>query len=209
MSIYKKIMVVWVLASMTQVQASSSEKEFSVNELESHQILKIRFTPEKPTFNKLESTDTVAELWSKDSNPIIPISSEFFHKDSAPAGFILYDQKVIPDGLTDPLEMTAPKYIFNGVCFVEGTIKLVLYNSIVESPCSRIIIEAKDPSRPIQLKGGINFDLNPALDESQDDDFTTFFKDLTGGTLLYKPKSLYDPSSTLWLTNAKVTIFYK
>ena len=209
MSIYKKIMVVWVLASMAQIQASSSEKEFSGNDLESHQILRIRFTPEKPVFNELETIDAMATLGSRDSKPIIPISSEFFHKKTAPAAFILYNQKVMPDGLTDPLEMTAPKYIFNDVCFVEETIKLVLYNSIVESPCSCIHIEAQDTSRPIQLKGGVNFDPNSALDESQDDDFTSFFKDLTGGTLLYKPKSLYDPSSTLWLTNAKVTIFYK
>jgi hypothetical protein len=121
-------MVVWVLGTMVQIQASSSEKEFSVNDLESHQILRIRFTPEKPVFNELETIDAMATLGSRDSKPIIiPISSEFFHKKTAPAAFILYNQKVMPDGLTDPLEMTAPKYIFNDVCFVEETIKLVLY----------------------------------------------------------------------------------
>ena len=80
MSIYKKIMVVWVLASMAQIQASSSEKEFSGNDLESHQILRIRFTPEKPVFNELETIDAMAKLWSKDSNSVNPVSWELFHK---------------------------------------------------------------------------------------------------------------------------------
>ena len=208
MSIYKKIMVVWVLASMTQIQASSSEKEFAVNDLEEYQILKIRFTSKKPIFNKLETTDTVAELWSRDSNSVNPVSWELFHKRSATESFVFHNQKVMTDGLTASLEMMAPKYIFNENCFVEETIKLVLCNSVVKSPCSRIIIEAKDTLRPIQLKGGINFDPNPALDESQYTDFPSFFKNLTGGTLLYKPKNLFDSSSTLWLTNAKVKIFY-
>lgn len=151
-------MVVWVLASIAQIQASSSEKSFSAHDLESYEILKIRFTPAKPIFDKLATTDIVAKLWSKDSNSVIPVSSTLFHKTSASASFVLCNQKLIPDGLTDPLEMMAPKYIFNENCFVEETIKLVLYNSVVKSPCSRIIIEAKDTSRPIQLKGGVNFD---------------------------------------------------
>jgi hypothetical protein len=86
-------MVVWVLGTMVQIQASSSEKEFSVNDLESHQILRIRFTPEKPVFNELETIDAMATLGSRDSKPIISISSEFFHKKTAPAAFILYNQK--------------------------------------------------------------------------------------------------------------------
>lgn len=78
-----------------------------------------------------------------------------------------------------------------------------------ESPCSRILIKVKDISRAAHLKGGVNFDPASDLNESQYTSFSSFFRDLIGGELLYQPKNLFDPSSTLWLTNADVKVFYK
>jgi hypothetical protein len=207
LSYFKKVFFLAILI-LSAHASDKREKNFSIDDLEPHQILKIQFGPKSPTFSRVEVLDRLAKIWKEDE-PVHLVSSSSYDHLTAPSGIIIYDQLIVPDSSRSIACMKAPKYIFNTGSFLSKKAKLVLKSSVSKSPCLRILITVKDPSRPAHLKGGVNFDPDSSLDKSQYQDLEAFFKHFTKKDLLYQPLSLYNLSSTLWLTNVKVKIVYK
>lgn len=193
---------------MISTVSSSNIQKFFIDDLEPHQVLRLRFSGEGPVFKKLDSSDVVAKLWD-DSIKAHLVKVDHYDTLTTPVGIVVYSQIIYPSDSKNCAVITAPRFVFNNECFLMRGAEITLKSNKISSPCQSISIKAKDISKPVHIKGGVNFDPNPLLDESQYADLSREIHDAIGQPLKFMPLSLHHVSSSLDFTNAIVTVIYQ